>query len=152
MYYDTGHFTTYGNKWGIVTAGSGLARIFDSLELSSPPQPEIYNTNKIFQNFVLIHFSVIIIYNAYLKVGVSKLCCKAFFLYIDSVCKTCFQHHHLTRPVRIISPVRDRPSFSKTNIRLATESNSLMLCTVSSGYTLLLKHKQEIKALPTLQW
>jgi len=80
VYYDAGHFTTYGNKGVIVTAGSGLAKIFDSLALSSPPQLEIYNTTKIFPNLVLIHFSVIVIYNAYLKIGVSKLCCKTFFL------------------------------------------------------------------------
>jgi len=72
VYYDTGHFTTYGNIWGIVTAGSGLARIYVSLTLTYIPQPEIYNATKTFPNLVLIHFSVITIYNAYLQIGLSN--------------------------------------------------------------------------------
>jgi len=39
MYYDTGHFITYGNCGGLVTFRSGLAWKFVSPALSSPPSP-----------------------------------------------------------------------------------------------------------------
>jgi len=99
MMLDISQHMVTNEVYSLVTVGSGLARKFVSLVLSSPPhhQMEIYNTTKIFTNLLLIHLSVIIIYNAYLKLGRSKLCCNhlAFRL---TVCRACFHHYYFAWP------------------------------------------------------
>ena len=86
---------------------------------TTPPHPNLSHTTKIIPNLVLIDLSVVTICNACLKLGVSIFPSEWFSM-----------HSRLPPPsykatVRIISPVRDLPSLSKTNIRSATECNAM---------------------------
>ena len=58
--------------------------------------PKLYNTTKIITNIVLIHVLVVIICNAYLKLGGSKLYSKASVSPWRNFLRTACFHHHLT--------------------------------------------------------